>query len=281
MTRPALLLALLALAACSRPESQELPLNTPPAIVDTVVAGDPLPKAEAAVAPDVQAVNMAAQSAVQDIVAPDPVLPPPPEPAEAACRRSAAVLIVRWEVTSPAYYTRRLQQPIWPRGQSGITWGVGYDGGHQTHRTIREDWTAHEAVDRLVTSAGVTGNAARVILPRYAGIVTPYDYAYAVFEERSLVQYHRQAQRAFAKGFEDLKPEACGALVSLVYNRGPAMAGDSRREMRALRDSCVPAQDYACMAREIRSMKRLWRGTVNEAGLTARRESEALLIEEK
>ena len=280
MSRPALLLTLLALAACSRPESQGLPVNTPPAVVSAVVAADPLPRAEAAVAPEVQAVAVAAQSAVQAVADPDPVLPPPPEPAEAACRRAAAVLIVRWEVTSPSFYTRKLQNPIWPKGQSGVTWGVGYDGGHQTARTIRQDWVDHVAAERLATTAGITGTPAGAILPRYVDIITPYDFAYRVFEDRSLIEYHRQARRAFAKGFDDLKPEACGSLVSLVYNRGGSMTGDSRREMRTLRDTCVPSQDYACMAREIRSMKRLWVGTVNEAGLTARRESEARLIEE-
>ena len=279
MSRLATLLTLFALAACSRPDSRELPVNTPPAVVATVVAADPLPAAEAVVAPEVQAVAVAAQSAVQDLVAPDPVLPPPPEPAEAACRRSAASLIVRWEVTSPAYYTRRLQQPIWPGGSSGVTWGIGYDGGANTARTIGQDWYEHPHVSRLETTSGLHGAAAKNALPRYRDIVTGYAYAAEVFETRSLVYYHRLAQRTFKSGFEELRPQACGALVSLVYNRGGSVVGDSRREMKVIRDACVPTQDYACISREIRSMKRLWKNTPNEAGLTARRESEALLAE--
>lgn len=289
MSRVALTVCLLTLAACSRPVSvpevdqaavPQLPIAEPPAVAAEVVSTQPLPEAVAAVAPVVQAPVEAAQAAVQAIVDPLPVLPPLPEPAEATCRRSAASLIVRWEVTSPAYYERRLQTPIWPRGQSGVTWGIGYDGGHQTGQVIRSDWAAHEHVERLASTAGITGDRAGQALARYTDIVTRYDYAYQVFEDRSIIEYHRQAQRAFRDGFDSLKPSACAAVVDLVYNRGVAMSGDSRREMRALRDTCIPKQDYQCMAREIRSMTRLWRGTVNEAGLTARRESEARLIEE-
>lgn len=57
------------------------------------------------------------------------------------------------------------------------------------------------------------------------------------------------------------------------------MAGDSRREMKTIRDVCLPASDSACVARELRSMCRLWRGTSIEAGLCARREAEAKLSE--
>lgn len=289
MSRRLIYVALLTLAACARPVSVPgvdqakvplLPVAEPPSVAAAVVANQTLPEAVASAAPSIGAPVEAAQALVQAIADPTPVLPPPPEPAEAACHRAAASLIVRWEVTSPAYYARRLQTPIWPRGQSGVTWGIGYDGGHQTGQVIRLDWQGHEHVDRLATTAGITGNRANQVVGQYRDIVTRYDYAYQVFEERSVIEYHRQARRAFRDGFDSLSPNACAAIVDLVYNRGVAMSGDSRREMRALRDTCIPKQDYPCMAREIRSMTRLWRGTVNEAGLTARRESEARLIEE-
>jgi GH24 family phage-related lysozyme (muramidase) len=76
-----------------------------------------------------------------------------------------------------------------------------------------------------------------------------------------------------------LRPNACGAILSLVYNRGTSTVGDSRREMKVLQKQCIPNTDYACIAEQIRSMTRLWRGTVNENGLTARREAEAILAE--
>src|SRR5690606_12319774 len=104
---------------------------------------------------------LAAQEALADLT---PVLPPPEAP-NATCRSSAAALIVRWEVSSPAYYRKQLERPIWPGGASGVTWGIGYDGGHQVRATIKDDWQAHLAVDRLVTTAGITGQRAKAALP--------------------------------------------------------------------------------------------------------------------
>lgn len=282
------LAAVLTLVGCSRPAAapavdetvlpaavESLPAAAPTPVVEAVVSGQPLPRAVEVTSGAVAEPLVAAQEAVADLT---PTLPPP-EPANAACRRAAAALIIRWEVTSSAYYRRRLERPIWPGGASGITWGIGYDGGHQTQAVIADDWHEHEAVDRLATAAGITGRQARSILGRYRDIRTAFDYASRVFEERSLVEYERRTERAFRNGFTELRPNACAALVSLVYNRGASMTGDSRREMRNIRDNCVPKQDYACIAAEIRAMKRLWRGAVNENGLSARREAEAILAE--
>lgn len=280
--------ALLLSAACARPAAvppvdqttlpaavDSLPAATPDPVVEQVVAAQPLPAAVEAVSGAVTEPLLAAQAALADL---SPVLPPP-EPRDAACRRAAAALTLRWEVSSPAFYRKRLERPIWPGGASGVTWGIGYDGGHQTRAVIVDDWQEHDAVDRLGQTAGITGRAAQSALPRFRDIPTPFDHASRVFEDRSLVEYERRSERAFRNGFTELRPNACGALISLVYNRGAAMTGDSRREMRNIRDNCVPKQDYACIAAEIRSMGRLWRGTVNEKGLLARREAEAILVE--
>lgn len=281
------LAAVLTLVGCSRPVAvpavdetapgvpDELPVATPAPVVEAVVAVQPLPRAVEAVSGTLTQPLVAAQEAVADLT---PTLPPP-EPANTACRRAAAALIIRWEVTSPAYYRRHLERPIWPGGASGITWGIGYDGGHQTRAVIADDWHEHEAVDRLATTAGITGRQARSILGQYRDIRTAFDYASRVFEDRSLVEHERRTERAFRNGFTELRPNACAALVSLVYNRGASMTGDSRREMRNIRDDCVPKQDYACIAAELRKMCRLWRGTVNERGLCARREAEAIITE--
>lgn len=201
-------------------------------------------------------------------------LPPPPAPLVAPC---AVELIVHYEVTSPAHYGRRLEGVIWPGGASGATWGVGYDGGHQTRGVIARDWDRHEARERLAGTAGVTGAPARALVRTLQDVRTPYGYAYEVFEGASLPVYHDRARRAFGEPFEHLPPPAAGALVSLVYNRGASMAGESRREMRALRDVCVPAGDQQCIAREIRAMCRLWEGTPNGPGLCRRRDDEARL----
>lgn len=288
--RVVVLAAALLLAACARPAAippvdetatgapDPLPATAPLAAEQEVVADQPLPAAVEAVADAVQTPVVAAVEALEALT-PVADVPAPANDREAACRRAAASLIIRWEVTSESWYNRRLQFPIWPGGASGVTWGIGYDGGHQTRTVIVDDWQAHAQRERLATTAGITGTRASAALPPYRDIGTAFGYASQVFEDRSLVEYERRSRRAFGPGFDALRPNACAAMVSLVYNRGAAMTGDSRREMRALRDDCMPSQDYSCMAAQLRSMKRLWRGTVNENGLSARREAEALLVE--
>jgi hypothetical protein len=58
-------------------------------------------------------------------------------------------------------------------------------------------------------------------------------------------------------GINELSPDAQGALVSLVFNRGTSMEGDRRREMRAIQ-AAVANGDLQEIADQLRSMKRLW-----------------------
>lgn len=206
-----------------------------------------------------------------------------PTPAKPVCSVSAeaVALIVRYEVTSPSYYTARLQMPIWPGAQSGVTWGVGYDGGHQTRSRILGDWSAHTHAERLAETAGVIGPHAKALLPALADIRTPYAYAADVFAAATLPSYCELTARTYRDGWAALPEHAQGALVATVYNRGAGMQGDRRREMRTMRDVCVPAGDVECIARELRSMPRLWVGTPVESGLRARYEATALLAERR
>ena len=252
------LLWLLLLTACTAPAPAQQ------------TAPSPLERAEAKTA---AVIAPAVAAAVEAIASPEP--PPVPEVRAAACRELAARLIVRWEVSSPAYYDRRLIRPIWPQGASGVTWGIGYDGGHQRAVVIADDWDDHEHRDRLAQTAGLTGIRARDALPRFRDIPTTYPHAYRVFTDRSLVAYERQAERAFRVDMADQPPGVCASLVSVTYNRGGSMTGDNRREMRAIRDDCLPRNDAWCTAAQLRAMCRLWRGTVNENGLCARRDMEA------
>lgn len=292
MTRVLALALCLSLAACARPAAvpavddtaasgpAQLPATAPLAAEQAAVSDQPLPETVEAVSNAVQAPVVAAVEALEALAPAPPPPPPVQDDREAACRQAAASLIIRWEVSSEARYNRALRFPIWPGGASGVTWGIGYDGGHQTASVIEDDWLAHTGRGRLAQTAGVTGKRAKTALPAYRDIPTAYDYASQVFENRSLIEYERRTRRAFGGDeFDALRPKACAALVSLVYNRGAAMSGDSRREMRVLRDECVPREDYQCIAEQLRSMVRLWRGTVNENGLSARREAEALLAE--
>ena len=40
--------------------------------------------------------------------------------------------LMHFEISSESYYRNRLSRPIWPRGASGITIGVGYDLGYNS-----------------------------------------------------------------------------------------------------------------------------------------------------
>ena len=93
--------------------------------------------------------------------------------------------------------------------------------------------------------------------------LTPLDMAERVFIETALPAYHALTARTFRNGWDRLPPNAQGALVATVYNRGAAMAAgkspnDPRKEMRHLRDVCVPAGDVQCMAEQFLAMRRLW-----------------------
>ena len=179
-----------------------------------------------------------------------------------------------------------LNQPgKWPGGSSGITLGFGYDLGHHGLDEFREDWGPHlsrETIGRLAAAIGVTGKAARALAPSFADIRIGRKAAGAVFIASSLPKYAALTEAALP-GVELLPPDAQGALVSLIYNRGGGMEDkptdklERRREMRAIRDA-VAAGDLREIARQLRLMKRLWRGKGLD-GLLRRREDEAALVE--
>ncbi len=192
---------------------------------------------------------------------------------------AAVDMIVGFEIVSPAYYTKRLQRPVWPGGQSGVTWGIGYDGGYQTATRILEDWAAHPDRVLLSRTAGVTGAAAKQLSAQLRDVQTPLPLAEDVFAHATLPRYARLAMRTFNDGWTCLEPDPQGSLVATVYNRGTSMRGRSRAEMRQLRDDCVPRCDAPCMAAAYRAMKRVWKGTALEAGLGRRYEATARLAE--
>lgn len=236
---------------------------------------DPAITVQAAVATVVTPAVVAAREVVA------PIVPPPPEPVPDLVHSAAVDLIVRFEVVSLAYYAQRLQGVICPPGASGPTWGIGYDGGHQTRDRIASDWVTHPSVSLLEQASGITGQAEcrPVVAGPLRGVQTPLPLAQPVFRDSTLPRYHGMAARAFRNGWGRLPPHAQGALVSLVYNRGSQMAGDRRQEMRTIRDICVPASDTACIASQLRAMTRIWAGTDIAAGMARRRNAEADLAQ--
>ena len=185
-------------------------------------------------------------------------------------------LLVRWEITSEQAYVRRYQSPIWPGGASGITWGIGYDGGHQAGPVILREWAAHAAAPRLSTTSGVVGEPARAALPAYRDIVVPWAMAVDVLEAHSIPRYRAAARRAYGRHFDSAPAGVQCALTSETYNRGEAMAGSRRAERREIRDRCLPAGDAECTARQLEASCRVWAADArNGPGLCARRRDEA------
>jgi GH24 family phage-related lysozyme (muramidase) len=173
-----------------------------------------------------------------------------------------------------------LDQPgKWPGGGSGITIGIGYDLGFVTSEQFEEDWGEHltdDQIERLKTVIGLKGGSAQMRAPQFTDITIKREDAEAVFKERTLPLHSQRTEEAFP-GVDELPADAQGALVSLVFNRGPGMDGDRRKEMRAVRDA-VANQDLQEIANQIRAMKRLWEGKGLD-GLLKRRDAEADLVE--
>jgi GH24 family phage-related lysozyme (muramidase) len=173
-----------------------------------------------------------------------------------------------------------LDQPSkWPGGSSGITIGVGYDLGFVTEDQFEEDWSpflSGDEIDRLKDVIRLSGDKAAQRAREFGDIKIKRADAEQVFKERTLPLYSQKTEDAFP-GLDQLPAAAQGALVSLVFNRGPGMNGDSRREMRAVRDA-VADGDLQEIANQIRAMKRLWEGKGLD-GLLKRRDAEADLVE--
>lgn len=235
-------------------------------------AASPPPAAQLAVQETIAPAVVAVREAVQEVVEPPRALAPAPDPALEA----AAALIIRWEVTSRAYYERRLLGVICPGGASGPTWGLGWDGGHQTVRDNRDAWQEHEHVERLALTAGAVGEArCRASRDGLADVRVPYPMAEQVFIRSALPRYIALAERKYGEALRNQTPGVRTALYSETYNRGGAIRGERGREQAFIRDVCLPARDAECVATQLRAMCRLWAGTPNGKGLCARRDDEA------
>jgi hypothetical protein len=187
--------------------------------------------------------------------------------------------LVRHEISSPEYYRLKLQRPYWPGGSSGITIGIGYDLGYNSKAQIRKDWKqflSDDDLNRLLSVAGKKATTAKQSLtPDIRKARIPFDAASDVFSTAVLPRYAKLTVKAYP-GVEKLFPDAQAVLLSLLYNRGTAMSGSRRREMKAIQP-LVKNADYDGIAQQIRAMKRLWVG-MGLDGLLKRRDDEANLV---
>lgn len=188
--------------------------------------------------------------------------------------------IIKYEITSKAYYEKRLMKPYWPGGNSGVTIGIGYDLGYATASGVKRDLhglVSDSDMKLIVKAAGKKGASAKRICTnmKRTKFRFPYRAAEKLFYTRTLPQYAKQTKRIYP-GIEKLPADCQAMLLSLVYNRGSKTTGARRKEMANIKKH-VKKQDLKNIAKEFVSMKRLWKDKGFE-GLLYRRDSEARII---
>jgi len=190
-------------------------------------------------------------------------------------------MIIHHEIGGRAYYDKKLQAPIWAGGESGVTIGMGYDLGYNLDKQFMLDWSGVinlNYINALRPTIGIKGIQAKAMLKgEVLNVRIPYNTAYEVFVKSSLPRYYAMTKKIYPN-MDLLNDDTKGALVSVVYNRGNRLEGDSRAEMRAIVD-LIATQDYEGIAEQIEKSKRLWEGKGLD-GLVTRRESEADLVRE-
>ena len=131
--------------------------------------------------------------------------------------------------------------------------------------------------NKLSTTIGKKGDNAKDALSNsIKNIVITWEQALEVFYTKSMPKYAKSTRNIYP-GIEKLPPDAQGAILSLVYNRGESLANtDRRKEMRNL-VGLIANGNLNKIANKIRAMKRLW--TSAQRGLWIRRDAEADLVE--
>ena len=201
----------------------------------------------------------------------------------------AIELILQFEIGgSRKYYDKFLARPSWPGGASGVTIGIGYDLGYSS-KNFANDWKdklSSDAFNRLNRTLGLTGSRGKAAISNVRDIVIPWEAAMEVFENNTMPLYIAQTLKAFPNA-DKLPPDAFGALVSVVFNRGPLVDDtDRRKEMKRIReilllgnDQEVDTEDIKDIASQVRQMSRLWPdNSKSDNDLHDRRHAEADLI---
>jgi hypothetical protein len=195
---------------------------------------------------------------------------------------SARELIITCEVSSQRRYEARFQAPVWPGLQSGVTIGIGYDLGFSSESQFKAQWEgrlSEETIQDLLPVCGLKGVNAEAALPSVSHLRVTWAQAISQFD--NFLPYAVGKTEDTFPNSSELSPACLGALVSLVYNRGPSLSPTSprRREMREIAQF-TRQRDLAPIPGKIREMKRLWQNNPSARGLVSRREVEALLFEQ-
>ena len=198
--------------------------------------------------------------------------------------KEAFKLIVYYESGGKSYYSRYLKSPSYPGGASGVTIGIGYDIGYNTLKQFETDWKPYldrDTFAQLSAFLGQKGSKVKSSIPGLKDINISWDAAQAVFKKNTLPRFIKRTKTAFP-GSEKLDPSVFGALVSIVFNRGGSMRGNTRREMVNIRNAITSGKYNEeelkiYISDQVRHMKRLWMNKGLD-GLLTRRDAEADLM---
>lgn len=193
--------------------------------------------------------------------------------------------IIYYEVGGKDYYNRAYTKPIvpaWQTTSSGVTVAFGFDCGYNTKdqiRTALDGIATEDEIKALQSVSGLKGKSAYYNgLPKVRNLVHfSYDEAEQIFMRDSLPRFAKQTANAFELKKDTLHPHSNGALISLVFNRGASLTGDSRKEMRWIKYN-IESGHPEKVPDDIRSMKRLWSYSKLK-GLHLRRDAEARLFQ--
>jgi GH24 family phage-related lysozyme (muramidase) len=191
-------------------------------------------------------------------------------------------LLVLFEVTNRKHYEKRLFSPVRPGGMSGVTIGIGYDLGYHREAWVREDWAGmlpERTLDRLCKACLLKGSMADPANAQLSDVVIGWEQAERQFLSTTLPRFIAETQKALP-ATNKLSDDSLGALVSLLFNRGPSFGipGDRYAEMNAIREF-MRSGNHKAIPGELRKMKRLWEGKPGLRGVVLRRELEAQLFE--
>lgn len=195
--------------------------------------------------------------------------------------------IAREETGGLAYYQDHARWPHYPGEASGITIGLGYDLRMNTLADFKRDWAQvlPQAVFNVLSmDIGKAGTKKRARELKDVGIDIPFNQSWQVFTATTLPRYYDLTLGIYPS-LDKLPPLCRVALVSIVFNRGASLRGDSRREMKTIQtlleqaDQALPdTQRWQAILTgvedEIVAMKRLWG---SGSGLVKRRQAEANL----
>lgn len=190
-------------------------------------------------------------------------------------------LLLKYEVGGgKSYYDKFLSKFTWPEGASGPTIGIGVDCAYYTPQELKKifSFLPETQIELITKASGKTGQKGKEYTKvlRKSNITVNWEDAIKIFEKLTWPKFTKLAEKTFP-GLNELCDNAYGAIVSLVFNRGTSLNGDSRLEMRNIKN-LILKKNYNGIAKEFRKMKRIWQGKGLD-GLLERREAEAKLVE--